>query len=134
MPAPQLRIRVLGALEVEGHGASSLGSRKQRTVLRALAANRGEPVSIDRLIDCLWPEQLPARPADQLGVLVSRLRGSLGADRVARSDAGYELVDAWIDIVALDELTEEAERRLADGQTAMAATAATAGLALVRGP
>ena len=130
----QFRVRILGPLEVEGVETSTLGSRKQRSLLRALALGKGAPVSVDRLADCLWPERLPARPADQVGVLVSRLRSVLGPDRVPRSDAGYALRADWVDVAALDQLLEEGERRLAEKQPAAAATAAKAGLALVRGP
>jgi DNA-binding SARP family transcriptional activator len=129
-----LRVRILGPLEVEGYDPGTLGSRKQRSLLRALALGRGAPVSVDRLAECLWPRRLPARPADQVGVLVSRLRSVLGGQRVTRGDAGYALAADWIDLAALYQLTAEAERRLADEQTAAAATAAMAGLALVRGP
>ncbi len=133
MVAP-LRIRVLGSLEVEGLAFSALGSRKQRTVLRILALGRGAPVSIDRLAECLWPGRLPARPGDQVGVLVSRLRSVLGPQRVVRSDAGYALAADWIDLVAFEQLAAEAQRRLSEDQPAAAAIAAQAGLALVAGP
>ena len=103
-------------------------------MLRALALGQCQPVSLDRLIDCLWPEEQPERPSDQVSVLASRLRSVLGSERVARSDAGYRLQSVWIDLMAAEELAAEAERRLAAGQPALAATAATAGLALVRGP
>ncbi|HXX89028.1 MAG TPA: winged helix-turn-helix domain-containing protein, partial [Acidimicrobiales bacterium] len=134
-PVPgALRVRILGSLSVEGVEPAALGSRKQRRLLRALALGRGSPVSVDRLVDCLWPDRLPARPADQVGVLVSRLRAALGAASVPRSDAGYRLAADWIDLVALEQLTAEADRRLAEGQPAAAATAAGAGLALAVGP
>src|SRR5580704_14963192 len=100
---PALRVRVLGQLRVEGADPSVLGSRKQRSLLRALAVARGTPVSVDRLTECLWPERSPARPADQLGVLVSRLRSVLGSHRITRSDAGYCLTADWIDLIELDE-------------------------------
>jgi tetratricopeptide (TPR) repeat protein len=58
----------------------------------------------------------------------------LGADRVTRSDAGYALAADWVDVAVLDQLRDEAERRLSEKQPAAAATAAKAGLALVRGP
>jgi DNA-binding SARP family transcriptional activator len=129
-----LRVRILGPLQVEGLAPSALGSRKQRSLLRVLALGRGGPVNVDRLADCLWSERLPARPADEIGVLVSRLRSVLGTGRVARSDAGYRLVADWIDLVVLEQLVDEAERRLTGGQPAPAATAAQAGLSLVMGP
>ena len=132
--AASLRVRILGPLEVEGCHPSKLGSRKQRTLLRALGLGRGGAVSVDQLVGCLWPARLPARPADEVGVLISRLRSVLGAERIKRSDAGYALLADWIDLAALEQLAAEAEGRLSGAQPAAAATAAKAGLALVRGP
>ena len=129
-----LRLRVFGSLQVEGIDFSALGSRKQRTLLRMLALGRGDPVAVDRLAEGLWPERLPARPTDQVGVLVSRLRAVLGRERVTRSDAGYALVADWIDLVAFEQLAEEARRRLSEDQPAAACTAAQAGLALAAHP
>jgi DNA-binding SARP family transcriptional activator len=129
-----LRVRIFGNVQVEGLDFAALGSRKQRTLLRLLAVGRGEPVSVDRLTDCLWPGQLPSRPADQVGVLVSRLRAVLGADRVPRSDAGYALAADWIDVLAFEAVATQAQRRLAEDQPAAAATAAQAGLALAARP
>jgi DNA-binding SARP family transcriptional activator len=119
---------------VEGVEAHRLGARKARTLLKVLALARGRPVSVDRLVDCLWPAEPPARPAAEVAVLVSRLRAVLGADRIVRSDAGYGLRANWLDLDALAELTEEASRRLAAGSSALARAAAAGALALDRGP
>ncbi len=129
-----LRLRVFGSLEVEGIDFSALGSRKQRTLLRMLALGRGDPVAVDRLAEGLWPERLPARPSDQVGVLVSRLRAVLGRERVTRGDAGYALCADWIDLVAFEQLAGEARRRQSEDQPAAAWTAAHAGLALAAHP
>jgi class 3 adenylate cyclase/DNA-binding SARP family transcriptional activator len=132
--ASGLRLRVLGGFEVEGIDATRLGTRKGRTVLKVLALRRGRPVSVDHLIECLWPEDPPARPGVQVAVLVSRLRGVLGAERLVRSDAGYALVADWLDLDAVGELVSEAERRLGVGSYTLARAATAAALALVRGP
>ncbi|MDQ1372750.1 MAG: hypothetical protein QOJ09_88, partial [Actinomycetota bacterium] len=129
-----VRVRVLGEFEVEGFDAGAFGSRKARTLLKMLALARGGPVSADALADGLWGDSPPARPADQVSVLVSRVRGALGADRITRSDAGYAFHVDWLDLDALDELAGEAERRLAGGHAAAARAAAAAALALARGP
>src|SRR5438093_9107281 len=131
-----VRVRVLGEFEIEGLAPSQLGSRKSRTLLKILAVARGRPVAVDRLIEHLWPddEAAPSRPEEQVAVLVSRLRAVLGSERLLRTDAGYKLVSDWLDLDALQELTEAATRRLATGSYALARTAAEAGLALVRGP
>ncbi|MBA2279953.1 MAG: winged helix-turn-helix domain-containing protein, partial [Acidimicrobiia bacterium] len=96
-----MRVRVLGGLSVDGVPERELGSRKGRTLLKVLALARGAPVTVDRLAEVLWGDRQPARPADQVGVLVSRLRGVLGAERLPRADAGYALVTEWLDV---DEL------------------------------
>jgi DNA-binding SARP family transcriptional activator len=129
-----LRVRLLGPLEVEGVEPARLGPRQARTVLKILALARGRPVPVDRLADCLWPHDAPARPASQVAVLVSRLRHGLGAATLARTDAGYALALAWLDVDALAELGAEADRRLAAGSPILARAAAGAALALVRGP
>lgn len=129
-----MRFRVLGGFGVEGITEHDLGSRKARTLLKVLVLARGSPVSVDALADVLWADHLPARPADQVGVLVSRLRGVLGADRLLRSDAGYSLVADWLDIDEAAALAARAGKALAEGRVGAARAAAAAALDLVRGP
>jgi DNA-binding SARP family transcriptional activator len=130
-----VRVRVLGEFEVEGCASHQLGSRKARTLLKLLALARGRPVAVDRLIECLWPddEAAPSRPDEQVAVLVSRLRAVLGPGRLERTNAGYILVCDWLDLRTLEELAAAAARRLSAGSYALARAAAEAGLALARG-
>ncbi|MGH8975193.1 MAG: AfsR/SARP family transcriptional regulator, partial [Acidimicrobiia bacterium] len=130
----KLRIRVLGGLDVDGISERDLGSRKARTLVKLLGLARGVPVATDRIADVLWGERMPAQPADQVGVLVSRLRGVLGPDRIPRSGAGYALVADWLDVDELGMRAEESAGRLAAGQFAAARAAAEAALTLARGP
>jgi DNA-binding SARP family transcriptional activator len=74
-----VRVRLLGSFYVGGVPERRLGSRKGRTLLKGLALARGVPVSVDRIAEVPWGDDQPARPADQVGVLASRLRGVLGA-------------------------------------------------------
>ncbi|MGA9311232.1 MAG: BTAD domain-containing putative transcriptional regulator, partial [Pseudonocardiaceae bacterium] len=129
-----LRVRLLGDLQVEGCDPARLGRRQVRRLLKILALHHDRHLGPDRLADCLWGDDPPARPADQISVLVSRLRGVLGSDRVRRNDAGYSLAVDWLDLDALREYVEQADRRLAAAAVGAARTAAAAGLALVRGP
>lgn len=129
-----VRVRVLGGLSVEGVAERELGSRKARTLLKVLALARGTAVPVDRLADILWGDELPARPADQIGVLVSRLRGVLGADRLVRTDSGYAMDVDWLDADELATRTAEAADALAAGRLGAARAAAHAALALARGP
>jgi DNA-binding SARP family transcriptional activator len=129
-----LRVRLLGDLQVEGCEPADLGRRQVRTLLKLLALHHDHPVSLDVLVDSLWPGSPPVRPADRVSVLVSRLRSVLGAERVGHSDGGYALSLDWLDVDALGAYAAEADRRLADGAVGAARMAASAGLSLVRGP
>lgn len=129
-----MRVRVLGGFSVEGVAERDLGSRKARTLLKALALGRGSPVSVERLVDVLWGDSPPARPVDQVGVLVSRLRGVLGVDRVVRSDAGYALRVDWLDLEEFGARVREAADALASDRVGAARAAADAAMALARGP
>lgn len=126
-------MRVLGELTVDGFDIAVL-DRKARGLLLLLALAGGRPVPLDAAVDALWGEAPPARPADQVAVLASRVRRVLGRDRVERTDGGYRLRADWTDLTELDAVVHEAERRLGAGETGAAASAARAALALLRGP
>ena len=129
----ELKVSVLGALDIHGVDKHALGSRKARTLIKVLAVARGQPVPVPRLVDCLWPGRPPARPSQQISVLISRLRSVLGAERLPRSDAGYQLLADWIDLDVANHLAAAAARRLAQQNYASARLAAEAALALMRG-
>jgi len=132
-PVKKLTVRVLGEFAVDGLDLTTLGSRKARQLLLLLALGRGRPVAVDRLIDALWGDGPPANPADQLAVLVSRVRRRIGAERVARSDAGYRLQYDWLDVDELDAAVAEAHRRGAAGNARGAVAAVRVALTLMRG-
>ncbi|MBV9487333.1 MAG: AAA family ATPase, partial [Frankiaceae bacterium] len=135
MGGSSLRIRLLGGLDVDGVDVAAFGSRKARTLLKRLALDAGRPVPIDTLVATLWPDDDgPERPADQVSVLVSRLRRVLGSETITYSDGAYSLAATWLDIDELRERADEAARRLTAGNPALARAAAAAALALVRGP
>jgi DNA-binding SARP family transcriptional activator len=101
-----------------------VGSRKARTVLAALAVEHGRPVPADRLVDALWPEALPQRPADNLATLISRLRATLGADTIIGGRAGYRLGPRLrIDLYEAAALIADAETRLAADEPTLALVA-----------
>ncbi|MDT4907818.1 MAG: hypothetical protein QOI69_1059 [Pseudonocardiales bacterium] len=128
-----LSVRVLGEFDVDGVEPQALGSRKARTLLRLLALARGHAVPADVLAAALWGDALPAKPADQVAVLVSRLRGVLGRDRLEHGDGGYRLRYDWLDADELADLLEEIERRQRAGNLVGAAAASRVALSLVRG-
>jgi DNA-binding SARP family transcriptional activator/tetratricopeptide (TPR) repeat protein len=82
-----VEFRVLGTVEATADGDPvDLGSRKQRLVLAVLLLEAGRPVSLDRLVDLLWPAAPPASARNTVQALISRLRA------VFRAAGGPELV------------------------------------------
>src|SRR6516165_9172863 len=128
-----LAVRVLGDFGVDGVEPQALGSRKARLALQLLAMADGQAVPSDVLIDAIWDENPPARPDDQLAVLMSRLRSVLGRDRIEHRDRGYLLRCDWLDAAELAVLTDEVERRGSAGNVVGAAAAARVALSLLRG-
>ncbi len=126
-------VRVLGDFGLDGVPPHALGSRKARLALHLLALGDGQAVPSDVLIDAIWGEARPARPEDQLAVLVSRLRSVLGRDRIGHHDGGYRLRCDWLDAAELATLTDEVQRRAAAGNVLGAAAAARVALSLIRG-
>jgi DNA-binding SARP family transcriptional activator len=128
-----LAVRLLGEFAVDGVESQALGSRKARLALHLLALADGQPVPDDVLADALWADTPPAKPEDQLAVLMSRLRGVLGRDRIEHRSGGYLLHADWQDDTELSQLTAETERRRSAGNVVGAAAAARVGLSLLRG-
>jgi len=118
-----LAVRLLGELAVDGIEQAALGSRKARLALQLLALGAGQPVAAGVLADALWAGDLPARPDDQLAVLMSRLRAVLGRDRIEHAAGGYRLRADWTDAVELARLTDETTRRSQAGNAIGAAAA-----------
>ncbi|MFF3989278.1 ATP-binding protein [Streptomyces sp. NPDC001797] len=103
-----------------------------RGLLALLAADLRTGCSTGRLVEGLWPDELPERPGKAVQILVSRLRSQLGAELVVSTPTGYRLGldEAQVDSSAL--LVHEAasaERARAGDQDGSLAEAA-AGLAL----
>ena len=125
-------MHVLGAFAVDGLDERDIGSRKARLLLKLLACERGRPVSIDRISDVLWGDAPPAKPTDQISVLVSRIRAVIGG-RIPRSDGGYRLQYDWLDLDELLERSREAVARLEAERFGAARAAAAGAMRLVAG-
>jgi DNA-binding SARP family transcriptional activator/tetratricopeptide (TPR) repeat protein len=141
VPAPGLRIGVLGPLLVSRDGAPLPSMPAgQRTVLGLLALANGSPLTADSVIDVLWPDGPPASAAGILQTYVSRLRRRLldppnGGRAVVRDGAGYRLAvtAASLDLLAFRGLVAEAVRASGTGKAGEACTAYEQALALWRG-
>ena len=133
-PPDGVQLRLVGTFAVACGGTPvagpDLGSRKARTLLKLLAVERPRTVTADRIAEVLWGAAQPAGPAENIATFVSRLRRILGADAIHGGRTGYRLGPPPAVQVDLDEAgrwADEAERRLATAEPALAVAAATRG-------
>jgi predicted ATPase/DNA-binding SARP family transcriptional activator len=91
---PQVRVEVLGPLRLVVDGAPvDVPGPKRRAVLALLALAEGRIVTVDRLLDALWPSEVPASGRQIMHTHVSRLRAHFGtaAARLQTRHDGYRL-------------------------------------------
>jgi DNA-binding SARP family transcriptional activator/CheY-like chemotaxis protein len=127
-----VEFRLLGQVEAWHDGRRlELGGRKQRAVLAALLVRAGRVVSLEQLIDDLWPDNPPARAAATVQVFVSNLRRALEPERprgtpaslLVTSAPGYVLRagPGAIDAHEFVRLAEDGHRALEDDDGELAA-------------
>ncbi|MEU8146362.1 AAA family ATPase [Nonomuraea sp. NPDC048901] len=127
-------IRLVGSFGVERDGLRETVGGRAGTLLKLLAVERGHTLPTDRVVDVLWHDCPPKRPAENVATLVSRLRRTLGPEAVTGGRRGYRLGRPPAVSVDLDEaaaLTAEAEGRLAVNEAAAAVAAATRAIELL---
>lgn len=121
----RLRVTLLGALEVRrGETVVAVPGARLRALVARLALAGGRPVDTGVLVDALWPQELPADPANALQSLVSRLRKLLGeAGAVTRSEGGYRLgvTEDDVDALRFERLAAYGRDRLRAGDPRAAA-------------
>ena len=129
--------RILGPVEVVRDGQElRLGGRRQRALLALLLLEPGRRVSVDRLIDELWPGTPPPGAERTLRVYVSRLRATLGDEPLLARPPGYVLkIPAdRLDAYGFERLFREGREALARSAAGLAADRLRAALSLWRGP
>ncbi|MFJ7590995.1 BTAD domain-containing putative transcriptional regulator [Streptomyces sp. NPDC097617] len=145
-----MRFGILGPLEVTaatgptGHAASyAPQAAKLRVVLGTLLVRANEVVSVESLIDELWPDAPPRTATTTLQVYVSHLRKTLqsadprrGREALVTRRPGYLLrVDAdGLDSGVFAELSRRGHQALQEADFAAAADLQRRALALWRGP
>jgi DNA-binding SARP family transcriptional activator len=135
-PDGRLDVRVLGPLEALRDGdAIALGGTKPRALLTALALEPRRVVSVDRLVENLWPGDPPDTAAHAVQVYVSQLRGALGSTAIARRGPGYalELDPECVDAHRFARLAGDGRAALHAGDFTAAVGALRDALALWRG-
>ncbi len=136
----QVRIRLCPVLAVEtADGTLSgrdLGSRKARTLLALLAAERGGLVPVDRVADVLWPSGPPADPAANVATLVSRTRRLLGVSVLTGNGRAYGIdpTACTVDVDEAQTLLDEAASRFSAREPALAVAATRRALGLLGSP
>jgi DNA-binding SARP family transcriptional activator len=137
-----MRFGVLGPLEVRDSQGRlvRLGAAKQRVLLTVLLLHANRPVSIDELVEALWPEQPPRRAVGALRTYVSALRQALGLDRptgawIAATSGAYQLTlpAGDLDLLVFQRCAGDGQRALADGAIDLAAEKLQDALRLWRG-
>ncbi|MFC5730042.1 MULTISPECIES: AfsR/SARP family transcriptional regulator [Nocardioides] len=112
------RIQVCGQVFIELCGRTldaGLLRGQGRVLFVYLVLNRVRALPRGDVVTALWPDEAPAAAQANLRVLVSRLRGVLGADAVeGRSNLRLVLPqDAWVDIEVAARKIHEAEAAVA---------------------
>jgi predicted ATPase len=94
LAAVSVRVEVLGPLRLLVDGVPvDVPGPKRRAVLALLALAEGRTVTVDHLLDALWPSGAPESGRQALHTHVSRLRAHLGpaAARLQTRHGGYRL-------------------------------------------
>lgn len=127
MSTRPLRLRLIGRFRVEGVPDGAVPAGQAERLLCILAAHHGRFLPTTVLTDLLWRDRQPAEPARNLAALVSRLRRSLGRDRLEGDPRAYRLVrddTTVVDVSEALDLVTTAERELTQGLRALAAMSA----------
>lgn len=143
-PTPVIRIDTLGPLECRVDGVPiALGGAKQQSVLALLALEAGSVVSVDRLLEWVWPDDTASGSTGTLQVYVSNLRrlftpasDRLGRALIATQRPGYALAveTAESDLLEFRSLRAQADAAASAGRQGEAATHLRAALGCWRGP
>jgi DNA-binding SARP family transcriptional activator len=103
-PHTDIRIRLLGDLEVQRPDATVVASGEWRTgktmdLLRILALNNGRPVRVSSVIDKLWPSVSLDKARASLRTAGSQIRRATGVNCIARQSGSLVLRGAWVDAI-----------------------------------
>ncbi|MDX3763066.1 AfsR/SARP family transcriptional regulator [Streptomyces mirabilis] len=128
IPGEPVRLRLIGPLgPLRSQPDKPPGIPKGSAVLlfTLLATHRNRVVSMDTIIDTLWPDHAPPTAPQTVASLVSRLRRVAGTC-LERAGSGYRLnTTGWqIDVDEAARLTRAAERHLRAGEPTFADAAA----------
>src|SRR5262245_31308834 len=141
-PSPP-KVFLLGrvTLEVDGAAVEERGfaGRQGRLLFAYLANEAGRPVTRDEIAEVLWHGDPPATWDKALTVLASKVRGVLagvGVDGALTAAFGCYRLElppgTWIDVMAAEQATEDAEAALRHNEPERAKEAAARGEPFLR--
>ena len=116
-----VRVGLLGPTRVAGVDGS-IGRVRLRSVLARLAVDVGSPVSVDRLLEDVWGDAVPANGANALAFQISKLRDLFDPERsdagrwVVTGPAGYTLAldPSEVDVHRFEQMVDDAASSLDD--------------------
>jgi DNA-binding SARP family transcriptional activator/tetratricopeptide (TPR) repeat protein len=137
----QLRFSILGPLTAAADGERlKISSARQRTILALLVLFPNQVVSVDTMVESIWPDRAPVTARTQISICVAALRrlfASVGAaeELIVTEYPGYRLNSERheIDWVLFDEAVESARRAARGGRPAEAGRGYGRALGLWRG-
>jgi DNA-binding SARP family transcriptional activator len=132
-----MEVKVLGPLEVtDGTAPLALGGRKPRALLARLALEANRTVTVQRLVDDLWGDEVPDSAPKMVQIYVSQLRKVLPEGVLCTRAPGYaiELAPEAVDATRFGALRAEGRAALAGGDPQAASERLREALALWRGP
>jgi DNA-binding SARP family transcriptional activator len=118
---PPMRIRCLGAYELEVHGRpvdEAAAKPMERALLHLLSIRAGTPVHRESLVGSLWPDADAEAGLHRLQVAVSSLRrlisgvGADGNELLVRAGDAYRLAlpeGSYVDVTAFEQALTRAE-------------------------
>jgi DNA-binding SARP family transcriptional activator/ActR/RegA family two-component response regulator len=114
---PSLRIQMLGDFRVWRDGViiNTFGEDRAETVLKILLTRRGSKVSVEELVEYVWPGSDPRTASTTLGALVNSVRAALEPDIPRPNDSNFILRSGGcylFNILANVEVDAEQLRRL----------------------
>jgi DNA-binding SARP family transcriptional activator/tetratricopeptide (TPR) repeat protein len=135
-------LRVLGPLEVRAGGSAvPLGPRKQQIVLAMLAVHAGRVVSLDELVDEVWPDAPPVSAVANVRSYAASIRRQFEAaedrrGRVVRQGSGYQLnaEPDELDLLAFSSYVVKGREALRSGDLATGVAVLRDAVTYWRGP
>jgi len=135
-----MRFYVLGPLEVmTSAGPVPIRAKRLRALLAILLLNSAQVVSIDRIVDGIWPGQPPRSAVENIRTYISQLRALLhrasGTTRLESHPGGYRLLTDLeeLDLLRFTTLAADGRQALQLGDYASAAVLLGEAIELWRG-